>query len=61
MRYKDKVSDLLGNVENKINSLKNGVQNNAYTPDELVRQFEEINKTVEYIQGLVEKENWEMA
>ena len=57
MKYKDKVSHLMGIIENKVTSLKNAVQSGSLNKDEAERLLEVLLKDIEYTQSLIDLED----
>jgi len=60
MRYKDKVSHLLGIIENKTISLKNSVENGSLSKDDATRVLDTLLKDIEYTQSLIDLEDRDM-
>ena len=57
MKYKDKVANLLGLVENKLTNLKGSVESNMLSKDDAVRLIEALQKDVEYTVSLIDLED----
>ena len=59
MKYKDKVSSLLQTVENRLISLKRGVENNALGKEQIFSQVDLMLKDLEFAQNTVDLEDRE--
>ena len=59
MKYKDKVSSLLQTVENRLISLKRGVENNVLGKEQIFSQVDLMLKDLEFAQNTVDLEDRE--